>query len=97
MKHTPGPWRYRLNTQSFSVLADRTDGYSTICKLIVQQDKPSFTEQDKANAALIAAAPTLYTMLKRLLAEVRMDEKPSVALLTIEQAEEALAKAEGRV
>ena len=61
MQHTPGPWKVEpplsaLNEYGYEVIRDGVG----ICEL-------GRTEQDGANARLIAAAPDLLAMCKELL------------------------------
>jgi hypothetical protein len=61
MKHTPGPWKMKFKKNcDWSVYGK--DGYS-ILAIPYDNDNGRPTE-DKANAALIAAAPELLSALK---------------------------------
>lgn len=92
-KHTPGPWRVRAITPDVVETAHGT----RICGCMGDLAALTNNRQAEANARLCAAAPTLLTMLQRLLAEVMQDEQvfSRMASLTLEQAREAVAKAEG--
>jgi hypothetical protein len=92
-KWTPGPWRFgysqkRTKIRDNVVFVDNDK--TTICKC----------DGDKAheNARLICAAPDLYEALKELLRvhEDRSNSSFIARAAAHQQAEQALAKAEGR-
>ena len=85
-KHTDGPWHITKETKfhtmgTFITVRDSRDGVIAGTHV-----------NDKANAHLIAAAPDLLWMLKRLTAEGEYGQLP---LLTLQQAREVISKAEG--
>lgn len=93
-KHTQGPWKsnYPLITSqggmalTVAVVLSREDNEARI-------DSAAKTKNEAmANARLIAAAPDLLWMLKRLTAEGEYGQLP---LLTLQQSREVIAKAEG--
>ena len=85
-KHTDGPWHITKDTTrgEFVTLTKVRDSHKdVIATMHVNED---------ANARLIVVAPELLWMLKRLTAEGEYGQLP---LLTLQQAREAIAKAEG--
>jgi hypothetical protein len=84
-KHTDGPWKFRFESidQEWAIVT--TASGSIIAN--VNSD-----HHQKANAHLIASAPDLLWMLKRLTAEGEYGQLP---LLTLQQAREVISKAEG--
>jgi hypothetical protein len=85
-KHTDGPWHITkeekfLTIGTFITVRDSRDG--VIAGAHVDAE---------ANARLIAVAPDLLWMLKRLTAEGEYGQLP---LLTLQQAREVISKAEG--
>jgi hypothetical protein len=102
-KHTPGPWR--LGQQRFTdfVMIEGPKGQVTGWKQEMIGEVCWVSEEDKANARLIAAAPELLDLAKEALAQLeKMDFtlsanwngsiKTNVALLL----DAVIAKAEGR-
>jgi len=93
-QHTPGPW----STFKDAMLR-HTVGTATgrICDMWGQQPA-FFTEEDEANARLIAASPALLVALRDLMdaegGEPGMTEDQKAAWL---QAVDAIAKATGEV
>lgn len=92
-EHTPGPWVIGQNRGPLFVAAmtDRNGRIATIA------DNPTDQLIACANARLIAAAPELLCMLRRLLDEVMTSEEvfSKIAALTLEQSRAAIVKAEG--
>lgn len=88
-KHTPGPWAVRHSV----------DVYSVSGRIIVAGDgAPPINETDEANACLIAAAPELLRLLRRLADGIDLgggEIGPELSLGALE-AYRAIAKAEGR-
>lgn len=64
--HTPGPWIIEADKHGILVLAD---GAGLSISVTIPGRRPS--DEDRANAALIAAAPDLLAALQELLAEVK--------------------------
>jgi hypothetical protein len=88
--HTPGPWTVELPYGEPGVYITAADPRRTnplICKLIDQAQAP----EGKANALLIAAAPSLLNMLQRMVDETNGGGKP--CLCTLEHAKNAIKKA----
>jgi hypothetical protein len=99
-QHTPGPWTVEYEGDSVArVLALCPQGEGGIHTHQHPLAKVEWfsPESTKTNARLIAAAPELLTMLRRLNAEIRMTEcgMSHVAALTLEQVSAALRRAEG--
>lgn len=92
-RHTPGPWLARYGDRV--TRADDTDGSKSIAHVYGWREHP---EQQEANQKLIAAAPELLDVLKRLSS---FDVKHQGAVegpyaFILKQARDAIAKAEGR-
>lgn len=89
-KHTPGPWETFPNAGGHVV---QGEAFETIA-VLPKWDK-EHTDEQTANARLIASAPGLRCMLQRLLDGVLMlPELPrTLCALDIEQARAAIAKA----
>ncbi len=92
-RHSPGPWITQVDEAPFTVeAAIATD--PAICELL-PRDAEIFTEEDEANARLIAAAPDLLAACQRTvrLLEPREGVEALVAS-TLQQVRAAIAKAE---
>lgn len=90
-KHTPGPWVVRHDDMVYSqegrIIAD--------CESTPYDMRPAPPiVEDKANAALIAAAPTMYEALTIAL-QIMIDKRVPYQH-EIDQARAALAQAAGR-
>ena len=102
--HTKGPWsvsiepdKYDSGRDEIRVLAEEDRNHPQ-GPLTVARVNQYLADESVANARLIAAAPDLLAALRNMLCEVRMsaDTENRLARLTIEHAEKAIAKAEGR-
>lgn len=104
-KHTPGPWQL-VGPDDFGDYIVNTDGDPTAIAAIVNGNwlaMGGLTEQHKANAALIAAAPELLEALKALrfavfvqsAFEARESARQSLKDL-VNYADAVIAKAEGQ-
>lgn len=89
-KHTPGPWIYNVDT--FQVEQDKEPFYKLLATVHGSKNEKN------ANARLIAAAPEMLDLLKRLSQEImqlchtsKNADPRHVAMI-----EEAVAKAEGK-
>lgn len=89
--HTPGPWKITGHDGRNPMVQDANGG--SICAV---WDTGCAATQE-ANARLIAAAPDLLNMLQRVMDEYLMRDPTAghVALLTLEHARAAIAKAKG--
>ena len=89
--HTPGPWNRQKSYATFYVEARLPDG---LIQEVAAIGPTQHTEQQEANAKLIAAAPDLLAALNAMMTHMGMDEdewnKP-----TFDQARSAIAKATG--
>ena len=66
-KHTPGPWIYSYNALG-ELSVESNNAESGFYRITVLGVEPDTTEEDEANARLIAEAPNLLKELKRLTA-----------------------------
>lgn len=88
--HTPGPWR----TGHLGEDRVYTKSGAQLCTVMPRRDDPSRSSQeDFANARLIAAAPDLLEVL--MVVEARLDEINSRSDLSF-KVRSAVAKAVGR-
>ena len=92
-KHTPGPWEV-VGSRICTVAND-------IERITLAKTEPggafAMSEQQEANAHLIAAAPAMYEALQIMVRAANVDEiDPLVMFASIERAKGALAQAEGR-
>ena len=79
--------RWIYHVQSHSVIpADRKPGYSDYIAVLPE------TQDEAENAALIAAAPTMYAALEAIAAQLEQGVDP---LQVAQQARAAIAKAKG--
>ncbi|MBI3524656.1 MAG: hypothetical protein HY066_09020 [Betaproteobacteria bacterium] len=85
--HTPGPWR----ADRRAILAG--NGTQIKCLAEVFSGAAASLEEAVANELLIAAAPDLVEVVQRLLRE---DSDGEYTIGLIEDARDAIAKAEGR-
>ena len=92
-KHTPGPWEV-VGSRICTVAND-------IERITLAKTEPggafAMSEQQEANATLLAAAPAMYEALQIMVRAANVDEiDPLVMFASIERAKDALAQAEGR-
>jgi hypothetical protein len=86
--HTPGPWEV-FNSHSGIYILDSAE-QAAICKI-------EWCLEDEANARLIASAPELLSVLKRLCSKFGVDDNGSSRDWTEwREARAAIDKAEGR-
>lgn len=107
-KHTPGPWELEENT--WLPMEIKTENYRVICEVSCDEVWGEFgetvrdpTEEQLANANLIAASPKLLRALKGVLSSIEevwgislnasIDETTEAQLL---EAHEAIDEAEGK-
>lgn len=90
-KHTPGPWDYSWNGHYFDI------GILRDCSVvpIFPQTCMGVCAAQEANARLIAAAPELLEALTRLRDAYVGKYNDSIKAICWEQAQDAIAKAEG--
>ncbi|HET7624396.1 MAG TPA: hypothetical protein VFM25_03955 [Verrucomicrobiae bacterium] len=96
-KHTPGPWTIRTDYPYHNIVSN--DG-----RLIAETMLGSQTDEDKANARLIAAAPDLLASCKALVAafwgafpeKLRLGCRKDYPDHPVCRAESAILKAEGK-
>jgi hypothetical protein len=84
-KHTPGPWKTADNECGNYVFAP--NHAPQICIL------PAFSPDNKANAALIAAAPDLLAALKWAIEQIE-DDLSTDSQAAIDEINSLIAKAE---
>lgn len=107
MSHTPGSWKIAGKSsndgEAFVIESEsRTIGWT--CNTLNETDEEVITEEDKANAQLIATAPDLLEALKECITDdgaSAMKEglgRSRRRLLAINEiAKAAIAKAEGNI
>jgi hypothetical protein len=83
--HTPGPWVAELDESPLFVKPSSMS-YPVICDM-VPRDADCFTQEDEANARLIAAAPDLLEALRPIA------ERGEISGSIIAAAKAAFAKA----
>ena len=93
MKHTPGPWEV-VGSRICTVANDKE-------RITLAKTEPggafAMSEQQEANATLLAAAPAMYEALQIMVRAANVDEiDPLVMFASIERAKGALAQAEGK-
>lgn len=65
--HTPGPWKASEDVNStFAVLSDKINAYGNFIVCECRRNENELTDQDRANAALIARAPMIPELLAML-------------------------------
>jgi len=92
-KHTEGPWKMRPYTKAGETeyLIDTGDGWTTA------KVNATIPDEDRANAALIAAAPDLLDALREIVDHAEhYGAAPISADLMFSRARAAISKAEGR-
>jgi len=101
--HAPGPWEVLPESDShegpLNIVSEYEEkGGRASANWIAECDLQSDEAQNRANARLIAAAPELLNALKDLVRHDRIeDERDHLpTCLEREQAEDVIAKAEGR-
>jgi len=95
-KHAAGPWAIEEGVRGTTVIVGPNEDIVTRLP-----DWPGYKATQAANAALIAAAPTMDVALRSVLCNLSLAEKSGVEirgylLLAREAASAAIAKAEGR-
>jgi hypothetical protein len=87
-KHTPGPWHYeKHNDGSITIAPENGFGIATMSGIYRGED-------DKPNAALIAAAPELLDALKYVI-DWHRDQNTANFRLALSNARAAIDKATG--
>ena len=99
IKHTPGPWKVNKKVKTSIEQEKAGQGMNIICEC-QDPDGERTTEEDKANARLIAAAPDMLEALKELYKQCNMVHKhwgegsnQKEADAAIEAGKKAIAKA----
>jgi hypothetical protein len=99
MAHTPGPWAVEGESgndgEAEVIVSDKRTVCWTACSL--NEDGEDFnSNEDRANAGLIAAAPDLLAALKEMVAMVEAEYGGFDAVPEWQAATAAINKAEGR-
>ncbi|WP_445157622.1 hypothetical protein [Halomonas sp. E14] len=98
LKATPGPWQRSPSKESGGSFIEHIDAeYVSHVVAFVHAshgifDPPVATEEDAANAHLIAAAPELYEALEAARSDMK---KGGISTATMRKVVDALAKARG--
>jgi hypothetical protein len=87
-KHTPGPWETFANAGGHVV---QGESFETIA-VLPKWDK-EHTDEQTANAALIAAAPVMLAALNRCIRELSVHHAHDCSCITCNTARAAIAKA----
>jgi len=97
-KHTPGPWTFDCSPSSTIVWSDECGRSREICKVTPRGEVTG--SEGEANARLIAAAPELLEACKALkscLGSIHFPNgDPECVATSLELAQQAITKAEGR-
>jgi hypothetical protein len=90
-KHTPGPW----GVLDHAILSEKVNAYGNFWVAGFGRGDAQLTEEDHANARLIAAAPELLAACQRLLNTCGLSEDiiDEMDVEAIELARAAIAKA----
>lgn len=94
-KHTPGEWEVRegdLRTNGRGEFIEISVEEKVITSIEESEDVQGVSDEERANAHLIASAPDLLEACKNLIERYECDNFTSVP---IKQAKQAIAKAEG--
>ena len=90
--HAPGPW----TDDGPGIIHDRDARIIACLSNDAGDERPAWTDDEvEANGRLIAAAPELLEALKRLVQRAKLTKPSSTMVPLIEDAEDAIAKAEG--
>lgn len=100
-KHTPGPWivddevsEDNAGQPTLGIYADGPEAYGYVCGIHCGPDA-ELTQQDYANAHLIAAAPAMYEAIKATL-DHRVKDYLDNSIEPYSLLVQALAQAEGK-
>lgn len=91
MSHTPGQWTANFDHETLWVQS--SDPHATCICDLVERDGNGYTDEDRANAYLIAAAPELFAACT--LALVRLEDGTEVSATIARHLRAAIAKAKG--
>ena len=103
---TPGPWfvddevcEDNAGQETLGIYADSRQAYGYVAGIHCAEDV-HITDEDKANAHLIAAAPEMYMALQAFIKAVSFEggteSIPLNILIVADRAKDALAQAEGK-
>ena len=99
MPHTPGPWKLEPMQQGYFHVSSNSKEHPGIAQVLIRSSllkgKVKPWEESEANARLISCAPELLEALKALL-DIAPLAKDSHTNAIHRQAEQAIAKAEGK-
>ena len=96
-KYTPGPWEVEIVESSTDEVYARIKGVAFTDGIKVGVYKKKLSEEAKANARLISAAPELLEACKEMQELLRLQEengRPVISGKARERAQEAITKAE---
>ncbi len=95
MKHTAGPWKIKWNHRAGYYDIDPNDGHGKIARINIRYSKTDNLTENKANARLIAAAPTMLEVLKNVV-ECETPPMTWVAYKCLAKVKAVIASIEGR-
>ena len=98
---TPGPWvvdeDYEDEEQQAIGIVKEGHGYIAGIHILAScNNGEGFTAEDRANAALIAAAPAMYAIIKDMREAFYVKGTRKALLEVMERSKNVLAQAEGR-
>lgn len=93
-RHTPGPWHDNDAGLVYGQGSGGDDEAPFVCD--VCEDQPDYTEREKANAALIAAAREMPAPLKRVNEAFYVKGASRALLPVMSETKPLITKAEGR-
>ncbi len=99
--HTPGPWTWVKNKHGDYWALEDHRGIAIVddgsaCDEYDKTIDPEGSEEDRANARLIAASPKMFAALKKVVAWLNSPEEGAFSDGDLAECEQAIAEAEGK-
>ena len=66
MEHTPGPWKAAESSTMGAAIVGNLEDERVIAEIVWNYEEVGWTDEDEANARLIAAAPELLEALRQI-------------------------------